>query len=189
MLLQRKRALTVAAFVMYPAIAFLLLKCAPFPGKGLIEFIDFINREMTEKPFSLSWSDNSIRVLLIGTVAYALIWFIAITSVENTRPGEEYGSARWTSPASITRKFRARYPFRLKDKARMVCIPWKNRAKDELKEAIYLECEQFLLVNNFKMVKQPKAPRVKKKKAVVHQNVQTSAMQDMQFTQGMGGGR
>lgn len=172
MLLQRKRALTIAAFVFYPAIAFLLLKCAPFQGGGLVKFIDYINAEM-EQPFSISWSENSIKVVLIGTAIYALIWFLVITSLKNTRPGEEHGSAHWTSPGSVTRKYKARKPRKLKYKAKQLGLP-----EDATKEELILAAERYLMVNGLsgmKLQKQDKAPAVPNSHTRVQQTGTTAA--------------
>ena len=91
MLLQRRRALTLAAFILYPAIAFFLLKCAPFQGKGLIQFIDYLNSEM-ERPFSVSWSSSSIKVLFIGTAVYAQTYYHSTTGCSQlNKEKKKYG--------------------------------------------------------------------------------------------------
>ena len=152
MLLQRRRALTLAAFILYPAIAFFLLKCAPFQGKGLIQFIDYLNLEM-ERPFSVSWSSSSIKVLFIGTAVYALIWFIVITSLKNTRPGEEYGSARWTSAGSITRKFGAHFPKSDEDKRKLLGL-----SENATEEEMMLAAERYLWINGMSKIPLGSAP-------------------------------
>lgn len=160
MLLQRKRALTIAAFCLYPAIAFFLLKCAPFSGKGMLQFIDFLNAEMGGNPFSLTWSSNSIKVLLIGTVVYALIWFIVITSLKNTRPGEEYGSDKWTSAGYITRKFGAHYPKSLEDQKKLLGL-----GEDATEDDMIRAAERYLWHNGlYKIPLDQKAIHVPKSK-------------------------
>ncbi len=161
MLEQKKRALTLAAIIFYPAIAFLLLKCAPFPGKGLIQFIDYMNKEM-EHPFRLAWSNQSIPVLLIGTAIYVLIVFLVVTSLKNTRPMEEYGSAKWMMPGRVTRKYKARRPVLRKKKALLLELV-ADGTKEEMYDAAYL----YLLTNqikNTKLPKSPSPPKVKRKK-------------------------
>lgn len=159
MLLQRKRALTIAAFCIYPAIAFFLLKCAPFPGKGLIQFIDYLNKEMAN-PFSISWCSNSIKVLLLGTMVYALIWFIVITSLKNTRPGEEYGSDKWTSAGYITRKFGAHFPKSLEEQKKLL-----NLGEDATEQDMILAAERYLWHNGlYKIPLDQKAVHIPKNK-------------------------
>lgn len=161
MLEQKKRALTLAAIIFYPAIAFFLLKCAPFPGKGLIQFINYMNKEM-EHPFRLAWSNQSIPVLQVGTAIYVLIVFLMVTSLKNTRPMEEYGSAKWMMPGRVTRKYKARRPVLRKKKALLLGLA-ADGTKEEMYDAAYL----YLLTNqikNTKLLKSPSPPKVKRKK-------------------------
>ena len=109
MLLQRKRMMKLLAVIMYPVLLILMIRLSSFPGGSLVNFIDFINDDVSVHPFRLSWNSHSFPVCFIFTITYVVVWFLIITSLKNTRYGEEHGSAKWVSADSLGRKLRARW--------------------------------------------------------------------------------
>lgn len=55
-------------------------------------------------PFNISFTENSIKTVLIFLLIYALVFVTIISSLKNKRPGEEHGSARWGNPRTLNRK-------------------------------------------------------------------------------------
>ncbi len=107
MLLQRKRMMIVLAGIMYPMLLLLMIRLSAFPGGNLVAFIDYISDEVSVHPFRFSWNRHTLPVCMIFTIAYLVIWFVIITSLKNTRYGEEHGSAKWVSAGSLGRKLKA----------------------------------------------------------------------------------
>jgi type IV secretion system protein VirD4 len=107
MLNQRKRTLWLAAICMYPFLVLLAIRFATFPGGNLMEFVSWSQAELMERPLQLSFCKNTIPVVLIVTCIYFFSFFVGITSMKNTRPGEEYGSAKWDSARNLNKKYRS----------------------------------------------------------------------------------
>ena len=105
MLLKRKQMMKTFAVVMYPFLMLMVIRFAPFPGGSLLDFFNYVSDEM-EAPFQFSWSEHTIPALLIMTVLYITVFFLIITSMKNTRYGEEHGSARWMDAAKLGRKLK-----------------------------------------------------------------------------------
>ena len=105
MLEERKKVVWLAALFGYPLVLIITLRCASFPGSGLWEFMEYVNTDVTYYPFRFKFCKNTIPATLAVSGIYFMIFFIIITSMKNTRYGEEYGSARWVSPESIRRKY------------------------------------------------------------------------------------
>ena len=108
MLLQRKRMMTILSMSMYPVLLLLMMRLSSFPGGNLVKFIDFISEDVSVHPLRISWNRHTLPVCFIFTVAYVVIWFLIITSLKNTRFGEEHGSAKWVSADTLGRKLKAR---------------------------------------------------------------------------------
>ena len=109
MLLQRKRMMKLLAVIMYPVLLLLMIRLSSFSGGSLVNFIDFLTDEVASHPFRLSWNHHTLPVCLVFTFAYVIVWFLIITSLKNTRFGEEHGSAKWVSADTLGRKLRARW--------------------------------------------------------------------------------
>ena len=108
MLLQRKRMMTILSLTMYPVLLLMMMRFSSFPGGNLVSFIDFISDDVSAHPLRISWNRHTLPVCFIFTVAYVVIWFLIITSLKNTRFGEEHGSAKWVSADTLGRKLKAR---------------------------------------------------------------------------------
>ncbi len=127
--------MTIFAIIAYPILLLLMIRLSSFPGGNLVSFFNFISDEVSAHPFRLSWNRHTLPVCFIFTVAYLVIWFVIITSLKNTRYGEEHGSARWVSAASLGRKLKAR---------------WSRKDREKMRERRKQIRERYLLRNERK---------------------------------------
>ena len=74
--------------------AALAVACRWQPGMKITALLDALNSALAE-PFSLAWSRDSPRFLLVFTVIYVVVTIAVVTDQKNTRPGAEHGSAAW----------------------------------------------------------------------------------------------
>ena len=102
----KRKIYTLAALCMYPVFLFMAVRLSSFPGGGLAAFIDFAGRELTERPFAVHFTKATLKAVLISSFIYYSVAFLIISSIKNTRRGEEYGSARFESPGYINRLFK-----------------------------------------------------------------------------------
>ena len=102
----KRKMYTLAALCMYPVFLFMAVRLSSFPGGGLAAFIDFAGRELTERPFAVHFTKATLKAVLISSFIYYSVAFLIISSIKNTRRGEEYGSARFESPGYINRLFK-----------------------------------------------------------------------------------
>ncbi|MBR1508427.1 MAG: type IV secretory system conjugative DNA transfer family protein [Eubacterium sp.] len=98
----------LVCFILYPFIMLTVIRFVPHMGNGLNELIENMNYEMTTRPFAFSICDRTIPAVLFTSLLYFIGFYIYISSMKNTRPGEEYGSAKWVEPRKITRRFSAK---------------------------------------------------------------------------------
>ena len=103
LLAARKKSMWLVCFILYPFIMLTVIRFVPHMGNGLNELIENMNYEMTTRPFAFSICDRTIPAVLFTSLLYFIGFYIYISSMKNTRPGEEYGSAR-----KITRRFSAK---------------------------------------------------------------------------------
>ena len=97
MLQQRKRMMLYVSLILYPFVLFILIRISSFSGKGLIEFVDFLNDDVFMYPLRIKITENMLPVVTVGTLAYAFAFYLYISSMRNIRYDEEYGSAKWGS--------------------------------------------------------------------------------------------
>ncbi|HIR57625.1 MAG TPA: type IV secretory system conjugative DNA transfer family protein [Candidatus Gallacutalibacter pullicola] len=74
------------------------------PGKALFEQLSELAAAMNH-PFSLCWTGNSVRFLLLFSLIYAAAAVAAVSSRKNFRRGEEYGSAQWGDVFRIVKRY------------------------------------------------------------------------------------
>lgn len=104
----KRKNYMIAVLCMYPVLLFLAVRLSSFPGGGLAAFIDYAGRELTERPFDVHFNNGTLRAVMIASFIYYAVSFLIISSIKNTRRGEEYGSARFESPGYINRLFKTR---------------------------------------------------------------------------------
>ena len=86
-----------------PVIWIALLIAPSFNG-GIPSIIkDFPNS--MDNPFSITWCEDSIKVILLFSVSYFLGIGIYLSTKKNYRRREEHGSAKWGDPYKINKKY------------------------------------------------------------------------------------
>lgn len=109
MLQERKKTLVLVLVLTYPFVLYGLIRAAPFiTHNGLSYFIDNLERDLSIHPFRIFFVEQTPKIVLIGTIIYALIGAAIYDSLKNTRPGEEHGSARWATVREINKKYAAK---------------------------------------------------------------------------------
>lgn len=109
MLQERKKTLVLVLVLTYPFVLYGLIRAAPFiTHNGLSYFIDNLERDLSIHPFRIFFVNQTPKIVLIGTIIYALIGAAIYDSLKNTRPGEEHGSARWATVREINKKYAAK---------------------------------------------------------------------------------
>jgi len=77
------------------------------PGLTLFDRFPLIQAAL-QHPLALTWTPITLKTILIMLAAYALAVLLFISSRKNTRRGAEHGSAKWTSPKALNRRFEDR---------------------------------------------------------------------------------
>ncbi len=109
MLQERKKTLVLVLVLTYPFVLYGLIRAAPFiTHNGLSYFIDNLERDLSIHPFRIFFVNQTPKIVLIGTIIYALIGAAIYDSLKNTRSGEEHGSARWATVREINKKYAAK---------------------------------------------------------------------------------
>ena len=72
---------------------------------GLAGMLAAVN-DLLAQPLPITWSGQTPRFLLPGTVLYAVVAIVVTSDHKNVRPGEEHGSARWGDVFALNRKYR-----------------------------------------------------------------------------------
>lgn len=80
------------------------LLIAPSISGGLPQIIkDF--PKLMESPFSISWCNNSLKVIIIMILCYVMGIVIYLSTRKNYRRREEHGSAKWGIASVINKKY------------------------------------------------------------------------------------
>lgn len=58
------------------------------------------------KPFQLSWTEYSVRLLFLFTIVYGAAAVLIVTGQKNYRRGVEHGSARWGNAMQTVKRYR-----------------------------------------------------------------------------------
>lgn len=78
--------------------------CAIQPGDNLFEIFERLT-EQFRQPFSIQFTEYTVRCILIFTLAYFMGIGIYYSQRKNYRRGEEHGSARWGDVHQICKKY------------------------------------------------------------------------------------
>ena len=89
--------------LLIPTIWFALL-IAPYMDEGLINAIPYLS-EALNHPFSIQWTDSTLKTIGIFLVIYVLGVGMYLSSAKNYRRTEEYGSAKWANPITVCKKY------------------------------------------------------------------------------------
>lgn len=63
---------------------------------------------LANAPFSVRWTENAPKLVLIVSILYPMCVIYYVTEQADLRPGGEYGTARWGIAKSLNRKYRDR---------------------------------------------------------------------------------
>ena len=74
------------------------------PGASLLNQLPRLAAAMND-PFSLRWTEASLRFLVLFSLLYAAAAVIAVSGRKNLRRGEEYGSAQWGDVFRIVKRY------------------------------------------------------------------------------------
>ncbi len=94
---KRKEEYLFLGLLLIPTIWFALL-IAPYMNKGLIHAIPYLS-EALNHPFSIQWTDSTLKTIGIFLIVYALGIGMYLSSAKNYRRTEEYSSAKWANPS------------------------------------------------------------------------------------------
>ena len=92
--------------------AALLLAANWQAGMNIVEWMGAFSAAMN-KPFQLSWTEYSVRLLFLFTIVYGAVAALIVTGQKNYRRGVEHGSARWGNAAQTAKRYRDhQHPYR-----------------------------------------------------------------------------
>ncbi|MCL2530730.1 MAG: type IV secretory system conjugative DNA transfer family protein [Oscillospiraceae bacterium] len=94
-----KQLWLIAALGIVPVI-WLALLIAPHINQGLLGIFDSF-----DQPFNIIWHEDSLRVVLVLVLAYALAVGMYLSSRKNYRRREEHGSAKWGIAGTVNKKY------------------------------------------------------------------------------------
>lgn len=108
-----------------PVIWISLLIAPSFDG-GLKQVLKDFSKIMSN-PFSISWSNNSLKLIFISILIYTLGIVIYKSTKKNYRKKEEHGSAKWGNANEINRKYEQNPYSNNKILTKNVCIGYDGR--------------------------------------------------------------
>ncbi len=97
------QSILIFAFLYIPVLWFSLL-AAQSLSDGLPGFLVNFSQAMGN-PFQITWTENSLKTLLICSATYIAAVAVYLSSMRQTRDGEEHGSARWEPPRRVNAMF------------------------------------------------------------------------------------
>ena len=86
-------------------VIWLALLIAPHVNGGIIEIIKQFPIVM-EKPLSITFCENSTKVMLIFMLIYGIAIGLYESNKKNYRRKEEHGSAKWGNAHSLNKKYK-----------------------------------------------------------------------------------
>ncbi|MCL2426919.1 MAG: type IV secretory system conjugative DNA transfer family protein [Oscillospiraceae bacterium] len=99
----RKHNYVFYALGLIPAV-WIALIVAPSVSGGLVEILQYMPMAINN-PLNIIWCEDSVKTVLIFIVAYIVGIGVYISTLRNTRPKEEHGSAKWGDSKAINRKY------------------------------------------------------------------------------------
>ena len=106
-MIDRKKQYVFIGFLGIIPVIWLALLIAPFASEGLAGIIKGLG-DAFGSPFSVRLCEDSLRTVLIFLMIYGLVLGVAFSSERNYRRREEHGSAHWTAPSVLNRKYAAK---------------------------------------------------------------------------------
>ena len=86
-------------------VIWLALLIAPYSNGGLVEIVKNSNN-ILNNPFNISFSESSIKTILIFLAVYIMAILVYESTRKNYRRREENGSAKWGSASELNKKYK-----------------------------------------------------------------------------------
>lgn len=99
-----KQALTILSVIGIIPVIWFGLRIAPSVHGGLPEILSTM-AEISNHPFHISICEDSIKTVLLLLLLYAVAVCAFLSSIRNTRRGEEHGSAKWGNKFKVNKKY------------------------------------------------------------------------------------
>ena len=80
------------------------LLIAPYMDKGLINAIPNLN-EALNHPYQIQRTNSTLKTIDIFLIIYVLGVGMYLSSAKNYRRTEDYGSAKWAKPYTVSKKY------------------------------------------------------------------------------------
>jgi type IV secretion system protein VirD4 len=101
---ENKTSLILAVCGIVPVV-WLALLTAPYVSGGIVEIIGNLSVAINN-PFSITVCEDSVKIVLIFLLAYAMGIGIYLSTRRNYRRREEHGSAKWGNAGTLNKKYR-----------------------------------------------------------------------------------
>ena len=101
---ENKTSLILAVCGIVPVV-WLALLTAPYVSGGIVEIIGNLSVAINN-PFSITVCEDSVKIVLIFLLAYAMGIGIYLSTRRNYRRREEHGSAKWGNAGKHNKKYR-----------------------------------------------------------------------------------
>lgn len=116
----------ITTAILYIPVLWISLLIAQSLGDGLPDFLRNF-AETIQKPFHITWTNHSLKTIVICSLIYFCASGLGFASSRNTRDGEEHGSARWASPAFVNAALRQKENITLTKHVRLGMDTHKHR--------------------------------------------------------------
>ena len=101
---ENKTSLILAVCGIVPVV-WLALLTAPYVSGGIVEIIGNLSVAINN-PFSITVCEDSVKIVLIFLLAYAMGIGLYLSTRRNYRRREEHGSAKWGNAGTLNKKYR-----------------------------------------------------------------------------------
>ena len=103
---QKTKDMIILFALLIPVVIWLALKFADCydDGLNLFEIMEQFTAAMNE-PLKISFNQYSLKFTVVFIFLYAMSIGMYFSQQENSRPGEEHGSAKWGNVHSVARKY------------------------------------------------------------------------------------
>lgn len=90
-------------------VTWFALKLTPYAKEPIVDIVSKLD-QIFAKPFKIELSLDSLRIIAILNLIYAMCILVYLSMQKNYRRGEEHGSAKWGDAAKINKKYEAKPP-------------------------------------------------------------------------------
>lgn len=100
----KQRQLWIGCLLGTIPVIWLALIVAPYISNGLFAQFEELTQALYD-PLHLHITENSLRIVLLFLLVYALVIVVFVSTRKNYRRGEEHGSAYWGSVRKVNQKY------------------------------------------------------------------------------------